>query len=95
MRLGNRHKTVTSPDWRVTINGSQLHEIMVETMVDELLQCLEGTSVSATKPLFWYGRAQVEVEDNWAIRPDCQRGGRAYNRHPGLHQSAPLRLASC
>jgi len=40
-------------DWKVTLNGLQLHEIMVETMVDELLQCLEGTSVSATKPLLW------------------------------------------
>jgi hypothetical protein len=40
-------------DWKVTLNGSQFHEIMVKTMVDELLQCLEGTSVSATKPLLW------------------------------------------
>ena len=38
-------------DWKLTLNGPQLHEIMVETTVDELLQCLEGTSVSATMPL--------------------------------------------
>ncbi len=38
-------------DLKVTLNGSRLQEITLKTMVDELLQCLEGTSVSATKPL--------------------------------------------
>jgi hypothetical protein len=38
-------------DWKVTLNGSRLQEITVKTMVDELLQCLEGTSLCTTKPL--------------------------------------------
>lgn len=50
-RPSNWARLLLVGDWSMTLNGSRLHEIMVNTMTDKSLQCFEGTSVSATKAI--------------------------------------------
>lgn len=41
-------------DWKVTLNGSYRDQINVKTASEEIIRCLDLTSVSTTKALLWH-----------------------------------------